>query len=148
VTLHPAETSQQKTRYKIGFGACALIVCVLIGTQAMRNYSAQTKLSKVIDRIDVNTLRPPQVNNYLPAPEVIMSNPQLPSTPTLTSTNPISYRQFQIKPTIGLQQAPATADGIGHPGVEMVVTAEQEISYPTFEAVCDKTMYILIWTSS
>jgi hypothetical protein len=76
VTLHPAETQQQKVWYKIGFLVCALVGCILVGVQAWRNNHAQGKLQAEIDRIEINTKQPPKVEvNVPPQNSVVQIDP-------------------------------------------------------------------------
>ena len=41
VTLHRAESDQARKAYKVTFFSCAVLACILIGTQAYRNFQAQ-----------------------------------------------------------------------------------------------------------
>jgi hypothetical protein len=103
--------------------------------QAWRNHSSQSKLSAVLARMDQNTLKPPQVNNYLPAPQVLVQQAATPLA-TVTALKGISYRQVALPPGLGLQQS--AVQGKANPGVEIVVTANEDISYPAFQAECDR----------
>ena len=59
-----------------------------------------------------------------------------PTGGVLTTINPISFRQFPIKPGIGL--APTTEQEKTKPGVEVVITAQTEILNPVFDVECDR----------
>ena len=61
VTLHPVESDHSRKRYKIGFCACGLFACVLIGLQAYRNTQAQAATQKQLTQIEHNTKEPPKV---------------------------------------------------------------------------------------
>lgn len=102
ITMHPAETSREKFRYKAGFAACGLVGCILIGIQAWRNNQTQSDLKDRLSRIEVNTKTPPnvQVTNNIPPVQVI-PNPSPPlritATPAVvldcsTLPFPVSYR--------------------------------------------------------
>src|SRR4051812_36349816 len=87
VTLHPAESHHEKLAYKIGFSACGVTACVLIGVQTYRNNAAQQQLQSEIThiqndtgRIERNTEQPPRVQvNVPPASVVFRDRPSVPS---------------------------------------------------------------------
>jgi hypothetical protein len=79
VTLHPAESPRATKFYKVGFAACALVACVLIGWQSYRSVRAQDVLQSQLSSIEKNTKEPPKVqinNTVTPAPVTINSEPR------------------------------------------------------------------------
>jgi hypothetical protein len=75
VTIHPAETDKGKLAYKLAFGVCGLVACVLIGVQSYRNVMAQRALTAQMSRIEGNTKEPPKVQVNVPPAQIVMPPP-------------------------------------------------------------------------
>ena len=78
----------------------------------------------------------PRITVNVP-PAQFFPQPKLELPRSASAATPITFRKFAIEPGGGLAEAPANAEGRNNPGVEIVVTAEREISYPAFQASCD-----------
>lgn len=65
-----------------------------------------------------------------------LEHPSIPPTAAKPEFSPIAIIQSQIEPGIGLN--PATSKEKSHPGVEVVITAQRNLSSPIFEIECDR----------